>query len=985
MGCVGSKAEDSPLVVRCRERRELISAAVNYRFALAAAHVSYFRSLKDVGDALRKFVEEELVDEALSSSVSSPSLILPAISKIQKDNVDELRLHDNEDEVGSHLNLSDSSSDDDGDSEDHNHNNRHDHHHDSDDDHQLNERHVHEQKENDFDFEVSLHDEAESSPHHPRGVVNGYGHSYGDEVINNPYVDSFSYSYPPRSFGEPQINRWYQPGGQPLGQPLHYASNSNVYYMNKSAPEIRTVIQEPPTEATYSHSESYWNSPAGYGNSGYGGNYAYFSWGSPATTSNDRSVNESKEKEAPPPPSPKASGWDFFNPFDVSDNGYLSYYSSGRYGHGSNTSSPDSNELREREGIPDLEEDTENEASNDFLKGKRTEAEVKKRSKASAPHPKAVSMRKISDSNSARTREIVGSSRSVPLHKSEDRSRSVTSWSSDESEKLSLPSRHSGENEKQYLKEILKPLPSPPSQKRTSWVGHSQSVGISLSAEKYSPETYVSKIVDEKSLKKKGVTFEVEDASNQDADSSKCSGVTPLSPHDNRDLREVVAEIRDDFEIASGFGKEVAMMLEVWKLPHQSSFLKVTLSRIICHIAPSVSTQDASSIKSVKLASGTTKLAKSYFEDVDKDLNTKACSHSSTLDKLLAWETKLYKEVKDEERIRVKYEKQCKRLKILDEGGAEATKLDAAQASIRRLRTKLDVSIKAIDGISSRIHELREEELQPQVASLIHGLIRMWKAMLKFHQKQFQAIMESKMRKLKVNTGLQTDLSSRTTTVLERELSLWCGHFSDWIGFQKSYVESLNKWLLLCLQYEIEETSDGPVPYSPGQLGAPPIFVICNDWHQAMEKISEARVAGAMNNFATILRQLGEKQDEEGRQRLKAEYLSKDYEKHLRTPHFDGGKLEHEQDAMSIKTGLLLFPSDNGVLPLDNLKVDLNSTSHRLSEERIKHEDAVNLVHDAVSSSLQSGLVPIFQALESFTSEALKLHEHIRLQHHGKS
>lgn len=59
-----------------------------------------------------------------------------------------------------------------------------------------------------------------------------------------------------------------------------------------------------------------------------------------------------------------------------------------------------------------------------------------------------------------------------------------------------------------------------------------------------------------------------------------------------------------------------------------------------------MSTRNVSSIQSVKLASGTTKLAKSYLEDVDKDANTKAYSLSSTLDKLLAWEKKLYKEVK---------------------------------------------------------------------------------------------------------------------------------------------------------------------------------------------------------------------------------------------------------------------------------------------------------------------------------------------------
>ncbi|KAL0326160.1 UNVERIFIED_CONTAM: protein ROLLING AND ERECT LEAF 2 [Sesamum radiatum] len=241
-------------------------------------------------------------------------------------------------------------------------------------------------------------------------------------------------------------------------------------------------------------------------------------------------------------------------------------------------------------------------------------------------------------------------------------------------------------------------------------------------------------------------------------------------------------------------------MLEVGKLPYQPSFLKVILSRILCLISPSVSLQDPPSMQSIKLASSTMKLAKSYFEDVGNDVNTQACNLSATLDKLYAWEKKLYKEVKDEEILRVAYEKQCKRLKTLDEEGVESSKIDATRASIRKLLTKLDVSIKAIDAISSRIHKLRDEELEPQVAALIHG------------------------HKLEA------------TTELERELRAWCERFNEWISSQKSYVESLNGWLLQCLQYEPEETPDGPVP-TPWQAWAPPIFIICNDWQQAMEAV----------------------------------------------------------------------------------------------------------------------------------------------------
>jgi len=67
------------------------------------------------------------------------------------------------------------------------------------------------------------------------------------------------------------------------------------------------------------------------------------------------------------------------------------------------------------------------------------------------------------------------------------------------------------------------------------------------------------------------------------------------------------------------------------------------------------------------------------------------------------------------------YEKMYKKLNELDANGAESSKIDAAQASIRRLMTKLNVSIKAIDAISSEIHKVRDTELHPQLTHLIYG------------------------------------------------------------------------------------------------------------------------------------------------------------------------------------------------------------------------------------------------------------------------
>lgn len=255
--------------------------------------------------------------------------------------------------------------------------------------------------------------------------------------------------------------------------------------------------------------------------------------------------------------------------------------------------------------------------------------------------------------------------------------------------------------------------------------------------------------------------------------------------------------------------------------------------------------------------------------------------------------------------------------------------------------------------------------------------IRMWQFMLKCHQKQFQAIMESKTRTLKSNSGLQRDSRLRATLELEKELRMWCSYFNDWIRAQKSYVESLNGWLFRCLNHEPEVTPDGIVPFSPGRIGAPPIYVICHDWHQAMEIMKEEGVANSMQHFASNLRQLWERQDEEQRHGLKAQFLSKDYDKRMKALRSKTGKLERNQDAMSAKT---IVGSDSGVSRRDDLKVDLDLMRKRMDEERIRHSDAIKLVHDAASSSLQGGLLPIFKALENFSSEALKAHEQVRLQ-----
>ncbi|KAJ4831960.1 hypothetical protein Tsubulata_018825 [Turnera subulata] len=899
MGCGGSKVDDLPLVTLCRERKHNLRAAADYRYALAASHVAYFHSLRHVGDAIRNFVDQGLVvaspshpssssspPHSSAASPGSPVLTLPREGKNPKHKPTHSSSSSSSPSIP-HKGI------------------QHDDDHDS---------HIHLSSGSDSDPdsdetpEAEVQDRGQGGEDAPSTPYNLNGYPPQPNWGYNPNAYPYPFPYP---------DPYPYPDQYPTSYPDQYptSSSQNAYYMKRTATPATTVVYEDQSaNASYS----------GY----YGGYFGY----PPMTAS-------SPEKPPPQPPSPpRVSTWDYLNVFETYDSGggYPGYLSGGaRYGYGSTTSSPDSKEVREREGIPDLEDETEYGVAKEPKDGKLNGNEEKHNSYSNYY-------------NYGEGEE--GTSKSVPAGRRK-RSSSADSSVADAVNKG---------------KGIQSSSISPE---------HDDNSSISSSIVSKSPPEE----------KKKGVTFEVEPARSSnptemdvDTSSSKPSSIATVSAgHGTRDLKEAVKEIRDEFETATDYGKEVALMLEVANLPYQrrTTLLQVILSRILYLVS-----SHPPEMQSVRISSRTMKMAKEYSGEPVHDFDGRPKNLSSTLEELYAWEKKLYKEVKDEERLRVMYEKQCKRLKYLDEHGAESSKIDATQASIKKLLTKINVSIRAVDAISSKIHRLRDEELQPQITELVHGLIRMWKSMLRCHQKQFQAIMESKVRSLKANTGF----GLKATLELEMELMNWCTRFNDWVGTQKAYVKSLNEWLVRCLLHEPEETADGIAPFSPSRIGAPPIFVICNDWYQAMVQISEERVGSAILNFASNLHLLWERQDEEQRQRIKAEYITKDFEKHLRTLHMERERIERAHDALSDKT-VSKAPSESGISPLDDLKVDLDSMRKKLEEERARHKEAAKLVHDVASGSLQGGLVPIFEALGSFTSEVLKAHEEVRLQQTGES
>ncbi|MFS7975811.1 hypothetical protein Hanom_Chr10g00885091 [Helianthus anomalus] len=126
--------------------------------------------------------------------------------------------------------------------------------------------------------------------------------------------------------------------------------------------------------------------------------------------------------------------------------------------------------------------------------------------------------------------------------------------------------------------------------------------------------------------------------------------------------------------------------------------------------------------------------------------------------------------------------------------------------------------------------------------------------MLECHSIQCEAIGIAKRIDSVASHKHSTDASLDTTLLLEHELLIWAIRFSCRFGAQKEFVSALSQWPLKSLMYEPEETVDGPLPYSPGRIDAPAIFLICNQWAQAIHRISSKEVVDSMRHFAmTIL------------------------------------------------------------------------------------------------------------------------------------
>lgn len=230
----------------------------------------------------------------------------------------------------------------------------------------------------------------------------------------------------------------------------------------------------------------------------------------------------------------------------------------------------------------------------------------------------------------------------------------------------------------------------------------------------------------------------------------------------------------------------------------------------------------------------------------------------------------------------------------------------------------------------------------------------MWKSILECHNNQCQAIGEAK--RLDTITSQQhfTDAQFEATRQLQHDLVNWTLWFSRWIGALKGYVRALNNWLMKCLLYIPEETPDGIVPFSPGRMGAPAVFVVCNQWSQSLDRVSEKEVVDSMREFASNVLQVWDRDKAEMRQKMVAD---KDDRK-LKSLEKEDQKIHKE--IQSLERKMALIPTDTRVV---------------YQSETTK------------GGSLQASLRHVLEAMGKYTGNSLKVYEELlqRVEEHKQA
>jgi len=270
-------------------------------------------------------------------------------------------------------------------------------------------------------------------------------------------------------------------------------------------------------------------------------------------------------------------------------------------------------------------------------------------------------------------------------------------------------------------------------------------------------------------------------------------------------------------------------------------------------------------------------------------------SHAASLDRLFAWEKKLYLEVKQAEALKVDLERKLAILRNQDQKNEDPNVIDKTRATIKALQTRMLVAIQAVDNGYQQVQKLRDEELYPQLVDLLDGIGAMWREMSLFHKAQLKAV--EAIGRLENSAAFEstTSFHRQSTAQLELALNKWSEALSRNVHSQKEHLKNLTSWLRLSLVQlgndEMDDRRSGSrspsrSPRSPYyNVGPSPIYELCQQWQDLLDRVADKVATEAIAAFAGVVREMLKFQMEELRMKKRVETCERDLERREQSLH----------------------------------------------------------------------------------------------------
>lgn len=424
----------------------------------------------------------------------------------------------------------------------------------------------------------------------------------------------------------------------------------------------------------------------------------------------------------------------------------------------------------------------------------------------------------------------------------------------------------------------------------------------------------------------------------------------------NLNLLQIFTELDDCFLKASESANEVSKMLEANRLHYHSNFAdnrghidhSARVMRVITWNRSFKGLPDADDRK----------------DDFDSEENE---THATVLDKMLAWEKKLYDEVKAGELMKLEYQKKIASLNKLKKRGASTDHLERTKATVSHLHTRYIVDMQSMDSTVSEINRLRDEQLYPKLTQLVDGMANMWESMKLQHDHQSKIVQALRSLDITHSPKETTELHYKNTSQLHDHVQMWHSQFEKLMSHQKEYVKALNNWLKLNL-IPIDNNLREKVS-SPQRPENPPIRSLLRTWHDFLEKLPEEGARTAIHNFAAVMDTIFQYQTDEMKMKERCEETRRELTRKTR-------KFEDWYNRYIQKRSSEDMDNDKEVIAEQQITVEL--LKKRLEEEEEGYQRQCIQVRDKSLMNLKTGLPEVFRAMSEFSRACSHMYKSLK-------